>query len=428
MNEAQTMNKLIVYIPLFFLLLLAACESNKLTSNQNLALLYRKDALYVHPELTITHSTDTVSQLHFKLKADEFLYTRQNTNDVHLTARVMVSYKLLLSYESLVVLDSGSTTLSDRFDIDSKSRSLNGRLNFYPRQGKKYLLEVNITDLNRNQTTVNFLNVVKQDVFVAQNFLLKDASGKEIHFSNVFKENEEVNVSYRNTSQNSFIVKHYKKDFPLALPPFTLATQEPLDARPDSIFSVSAVGGTFNIKLPSKGFYYIQADSSVKQGLALYTFPPAFPSVNKVDQMIGPLRYLTLNEEYNSIIAAAKPKPAVDEFWIGCAGSPDRAKELIKKYYNRVAEANSYFTSYLEGWKTDRGMIYLVFGPPNVVYKTSGMENWIYGEENNIQSLSFTFFKMENPFSDNDYLLDRSAIYKNSWLTAVDIWRQGRIY
>ncbi|MCE9540005.1 MAG: GWxTD domain-containing protein, partial [Bacteroidetes bacterium] len=95
---------------------------------------------------------------------------------------------------------------------------------------------------------------------------------------------------------------------------------------------------------------------------------------------------------------------------------------------NRVQDANLYFTSYLEGWKTDRGMIYLIYGSPNVTYKTANSETWIYGEENNINSLSYTFSKTNNPFTNNDFTLDRSVVYKQSWYTAVDIWRQGRTY
>ena len=42
--------------------------------------------------------------------------------------------------------------------------------------------------------------------------------------------------------------------------------------------------------------------------------------------------------------------------------SLERAKELIKNYYGRLQHANLFFTSYLEGWKTDRGMIFMIFG------------------------------------------------------------------
>jgi hypothetical protein len=43
-------------------------------------------------------------------------------------------------------------------------------------------------------------------------------------------------------------------------------------------------------------------------------------------------------------------------------------------------------------------------------------------------ALSFTFVKLDNPFSDNDYALQRSANYRNLWYNAVDLWREGRVY
>jgi len=104
------------------------------------------------------------------------------------------------------------------------------------------------------------------------------------------------------------------------------------------------------------------------------------------------------------------------------------AKEIIRKYDKRVQDGNAYFTSYVEGWKTDRGMIYLIYGAPNVIYKTANSETWTYGEENNINSLTYVFSKVNNPFTDNDYSLDRSPNYKQAWYSAVDIWRQGRAY
>ena len=82
----------------------------------------------------------------------------------------------------------------------------------------------------------------------------------------------------------------------------------------------------------------------------------------------------------------------------------------------------------MEGWKSDRGIIYIIFGVPNVVYKHKNYENWIYGEENNMMSLSFVFHKVDNPITDNDFVLSRSPVFKNNWFRAVDSWRSGRIY
>ena len=121
-------------------------------------------------------------------------------------------------------------------------------------------------------------------------------------------------------------------------------------------------------------------------------------------------------------------KLAVDNFWLNVTGNPDRGRKIVRHFYGRVEEANRYFSSYVEGWKSDRGMIFIVYGPPDVVYKNSNAESWTYGEEGNITSVNFTFYKADNPFSDNDFRLSRSVIYKNSWFHAVDAWRQGIVY
>src|SRR5205085_2026998 len=81
---------------------------------------------------------------------------------------------------------------------------------------------------------------------------------------------------------------------------------------------------------------------------------------------------------------------------LGIGGSNERARELLKRYYGRVKEANRNFTSYCEGWKTDRGMIFIIFGPPVNVYHSRRDEVWVYGNEANPGALRFIFNKLEN--------------------------------
>lgn len=128
------------------------------------------------------------------------------------------------------------------------------------------------------------------------------------------------------------------------------------------------------------------------------------------------------------LITSENKKVAIDKFWLGCSNSSERSKELIRKFYTRVKEANSNFSSYVEGWKTDRGMIYLIQGPPNIIYRDGTRENWIYGEENSVNSVTYLFSKVSNPFTDNDYELERSPSFKQLWFASVDSWRSGRVY
>jgi hypothetical protein len=55
-------------------------------------------------------------------------------------------------------------------------------------------------------------------------------------------------------------------------------------------------------------------------------------------------------------------------------------------------------------------------------------EIWVYGPETDANALRFIFKKTDNPFSNNDYVLQRSTLDKEPWYTAVEYWRQGKIF
>src|SRR5438046_1354463 len=44
-------------------------------------------------------------------------------------------------------------------------------------------------------------------------------------------------------------------------------------------------------------------------------------------------------------------------------GSPEN--EFKEEYYRRIAYANEHYASGIPGWKTDRGRIYIMYGPPD---------------------------------------------------------------
>jgi GWxTD domain-containing protein len=56
----------------------------------------------------------------------------------------------------------------------------------------------------------------------------------------------------------------------------------------------------------------------------------------------------------------------IERFWLLRDPDPDTlVNEYKEEYYQRVAYANEHFTSGISGWKTARGRIYIVFGPPD---------------------------------------------------------------
>lgn len=73
-------------------------------------------------------------------------------------------------------------------------------------------------------------------------------------------------------------------------------------------------------------------------------------------------------------------------------------------------------------------MIYIVYGPPDKVFKNDEEEKWIYGTRRSAPRISFLFSKIDNPFTNNDYKLKRSAESNTMWDQAVASWRNGKTF
>jgi GWxTD domain-containing protein len=58
----------------------------------------------------------------------------------------------------------------------------------------------------------------------------------------------------------------------------------------------------------------------------------------------------------------------VEQFWRRRDPTPDTEEnEYKEELYRRIAYANEHYASGIPGWKTDRGMIYIKYGPPDEV-------------------------------------------------------------
>jgi GWxTD domain-containing protein len=58
----------------------------------------------------------------------------------------------------------------------------------------------------------------------------------------------------------------------------------------------------------------------------------------------------------------------VEQFWLRRDPTPDTEEnEFKEEHYRRIAYANDHFASGIPGWKTDRGMIYIKYGPADEV-------------------------------------------------------------
>jgi GWxTD domain-containing protein len=214
----------------------------------------------------------------------------------------------------------------------------------------------------------------------------------------------------------------YRDDFPAAAPAFA-ETLGRVKSRlqVDSIFSVA---GGETVTFTQRGLYLVQQDTSSSEG---YTFRMAedYPRYAKIQNIADPLIYVCTQAEFDKIKQAKGDKRAFDKVILSVTGDAERAKTFMRSYFRKVELANHYFSSYKEGWKTDRGMIYIVFGQPDEVFKFSDREVWYYS--NSMFKTSFSFSKSPTLFDPENYVLIREKKYRNTWYEVIDLWRNARM-
>jgi GWxTD domain-containing protein len=226
-----------------------------------------------------------------------------------------------------------------------------------------------------------------------------------------------VGSSVKFPSDKKLYAYLYKEKFNAALPPF--AESKPADPFliADSSFSFSK---EFTPKKP--GLYLIQEDTTAARGVAFLATEPSYPKYTRVALLAPPLVYITTDDEYLRLSAANTEKAAFDKVILEITNDKDRARNLMRSYFQRVESANRYFTEYKEGWKTDRGMIYVIYGQPDEVSRAVTSETWYYQG----RKTKFEFKKSGSIFSPENYRLERDNKFMPEWFSMVDLLRKIR--
>lgn len=160
---------------------------------------------------------------------------------------------------------------------------------------------------------------------------------------------------------------------------------------------------------------------------------PNYPAVKTPYELAGPLYYIMDEKEHDKLMKMDDPqkiKNTIDRFWLTHIKNSAIAKSVVSLYYERVEEANKLFPNFKEGWKTDPGMVHILFGPPLQIDSFPDEMTWYYSynrydpEErfdfnlSNIRSKYYPFY---------NYLLDRSGNLFNTQLKQIQKWRSGAI-
>src|SRR5690554_2219924 len=184
----------------------------------------------------------------------------------------------------------------------------------------------------------------------------------------------------------------YPQEFSVPLPPMETkpaAIPKEIEVEDDGSFLVN-VPKTFD----REGYYFIQSDTSSASGVLIKTVPESFPNVPSYEDMVEMVAYISTREEHETVLEAENKNLALDHYWINMAKDEEKAKDLIGEYFRQVEFANILFSDFKEGWMTDRGMLYIVMGPPQEVYFHADREIWIYDGINSNSRITFTFARI----------------------------------
>lgn len=158
-----------------------------------------------------------------------------------------------------------------------------------------------------------------------------------------------------------------------------------------------------------------------------------YPSIKNPRELAKPLYYLMSDKEYKNLMSIKSPdslKKEIDRFWLRNVKDSRIAKNVISLFYERVEEANKQFSSFKEGWKTDTGRIYILFGPPWYVDKRLTRMQWSYAYDRADPDYNFYFHKPKiksSSYPFENYILQRDNYYFTLEYQQIQLWKSGNI-
>jgi len=400
------------------LLFFHACKSSSVLTGFDISSLYSSQSELTLHSTSLFNFNDSISSIDILLPAglsSKVLSAKQKSENGTL------KYEVLSVNKNPKLVDSATFKIIDTIN---QLDAIQHTWNFKAPIGQDYYIKYTYSFPGIKEEFIGLQYLNKENEVDASWFRFQTEEGSFLR-SNYLTYAHPIRLVSQNPRSGFVIVKVFSQAFDLPLPPFIEEYRKRFANIPDSIFTIQFNQGVSEYFTPSKvGFYFFQSDSSRFFGPTLYRMDAEFPKVNTYRTMLESLRYITSNSDFRKLKSYPNSKFAIDSFWVASSGRPDLATELIRKYYGRVVNANEFFSSYTSGWKTDRGMIFIVFGKPTQVFRSIKQEIWVYGEMNDPQAIRFYFDKAENPFTNNDFVLNRHEYYKTMWYQNVQLWRR----
>ena len=337
-------------------------------------------------------------------------------------ANFSFSYSILNSYDQEILSDQINLMTETDLEVDSDRHWIFEKIITIPESQNTAIALLTVLDTRQGDEYVYHLDLKSSYVVDQPDFGAYYAN--EVPFDQNYLNTNE-SLLFKTVKTPSIYSFFYPMKFDVPFPP--------METRPADIpKELNVINmGDFLANVPKElneeGYFFFQTDTTASTGLLLKTTHESFPKVKDWQEMVEMVTYISTRKEHETLLLAQDKKKALDEYWINLTRNPEIAKELIRNYFRMVEFANLLFTDFKEGWKTDRGMVYIVMGPPQEVNFYLDREVWSYAGMDASSKIRFTFARAKTLLSPHFYTLNRSRAYQPVWFKNISQWRSGRM-
>lgn len=419
------MNKIVFIVVLFFLTSLSFAQEKK-DKNQ----IFSSEAVYFQDFLSYESKREGMTRVDVYIqvpyKSIQFIKSPQGfTSKYSITASVYTPTKERLIVEktwneTINVIDFNQTISSENYNVSMRSFDLVPGNYFIITtiedldSRKEFTSDNNFTvrDLSGKLSTSDVMFIVGQRNINGTDQVIPNITRKVINDQTGIQFYYEI---YLNDSTDQSVTLQYT-----VMDKSNNIVQKFTKAHSVSVGRNQIIGSIQDVKIDLGTYVLNVVINDMEGNLILSTskqffsrmlgLPAVITDINKaVDQMI----YIASPEELDKINAGETEEKKLKlffEYWKSKDPSPSNDEnEMFTEYYKRVKFTNENFSNYREGWKSDRGMVFIILGPPNNIdrhpfeYYSKPYEVWEYYNLNRsfvfIDDTGFGDYRLTTPLS-----------------------------
>ncbi len=322
--------------------------------------------------------------------------------------------------ENLLVEKSWSEKITTKeFDQTTSKTNYNLSLRSFNLEAGKYLMRTSFEDVDsrKEYAVENLITVRKMEQEFAMSDMMLISKQTAVEGSNKIIPNVSRNVAAKKDGIPFFFEVYSSMPREIKIEYSVLddgkdkvykeETSRQIDSGRTQIFhnikDVDLGLGNYILTTDIKDDKNDLAVSTIKNFVSRWMGVPS--SIKDLDKAVAQMVYIATSSELDEINDAKSKEEKIQNYlayWK--KKDPDPQSEdnpVFDEYYRRVVFANENFSHYIEGWRTDRGMVFIILGAPNNIdrhpfeYDSKPYEVWEYYELNK----SFVFLD-ETGFGD----------------------------